>query len=228
MGSAIAERLLVADHEVSVWNRSKGKADESRRRRRASSCKLRMTPGQARMSASPWSPTPLHCHDLALSVRRRPRSCRPGSGRTLIDMSTISVQSSSDVAAAADASGVAVSARSGERQPRRRACWATSRSSPRVRRGLQVDGGLLLDIGPQVFYAGEGRGCARHQAGPEPHGGRARRSSSPSAWHCRSARRTTRDAAGDRRCLCRRLAPGEVQDPGPARERLRVDLHAHG
>lgn len=154
MGSAIAERLVDADHQVSVWNRTSGKAGELV----AKGARELEAPYEAWQSSDvciTMVADSAALHDLALASDGGLAHAAPGAGRTLIDMSTISVQSSSEVAAAADASGVAylrapVSGNPGVVRAGNLTILASGEE--RVFKSMEA---LLLDIGPQVFYAGE-------------------------------------------------------------------------
>lgn len=155
MGSAIAERLIIAGHQVSVWNRSTGKAaglvamgaleldapDEAWSR--SDVCITMVADSQA-------------LADLALSPEGGLARTAAGTGKALIDMSTVSEKVSREVAAAAASSGV-------------RYLRAPVSGNPGVVRagnltivasGEEADftssEDLLLDIGPHVFYAGAG------------------------------------------------------------------------
>lgn len=154
MGSAIAERLLGAGHQVCVWNRSKGKADGLVAQGavevdafheawdRADVCITMVADSQA-------------LADLALGEETG-LAHAAGGDKTLIDMSTVSVEVSKQVAAAAVASGVQY-------------LRAPVSGNPGVVRGgnltIIASGeqkvfdsveGLLRDIGPNVFHVGDG------------------------------------------------------------------------
>ena len=155
MGSAIAERLIDAGHTVSVWNRSKGKADN-------------LVAKGARELGAPyeaWNSSDVCITmvadsqaliDLALAPDGGLAHATPGAGRTLIDMSTVSVESSQQVAVAAEASGVAylrapVSGNPGVVRAGNLTIVASGEKA--VFKSSEV---LLRDIGPHVFYAGGG------------------------------------------------------------------------
>jgi 3-hydroxyisobutyrate dehydrogenase-like beta-hydroxyacid dehydrogenase len=155
MGSVIAERLIDAGHQVSVWNRSKGKADGL------------VAKGAVELEAfhEAWARSDVcitmvadsqALADVALASGVGLARVRPGPGKTLIDMSTVSAEVSSDVAAAAAASGVRylrapVSGNPGVV----RAGNLTIVASGEDQVFASVEN-LLRDIGPHVFYAGEG------------------------------------------------------------------------
>ncbi|MET8412508.1 NAD(P)-dependent oxidoreductase [Streptomyces sp. NPDC005195] len=155
MGSAIAERLISAGHEVSVWNRSKGRADAL------------VAKGATELAApsDAWSRSEVcitmvadsqALADVALARDGGLAHAAAGRGRTLIDMSTVSAEISSDVAAAAEAGGVRylrapVSGNPGVV----RAGNLTVIASGEDAVFTSVES-LLRDIGPHVFYVGEG------------------------------------------------------------------------
>lgn len=153
MGSAIAERLVDAGHTVRVWNRSAGKADhlvdkgaielDTPKQAWASDVCITMLADSAALTELLLSPD---------GLLRAPEA----SGRFLIDMSTVSPESSSHVADAAQAHGV-------------RYLRAPVSGNPGVVRagnltvvvsGAEADHAavedLLHDIGPNVFHAGDG------------------------------------------------------------------------
>lgn len=155
MGSAIAERLISAGHQVSVWNRSKGKADGL------------VAKGAFELDAphEAWARSEVcitmvadsrALADVALGHDGGLAHAASGKGRTFIDMSTVSAEVSRDVAAAAAASGVQylrapVSGNPGVV----RAGNLTIIASGEDAVFTSVES-LLRDIGPHVFYAGEG------------------------------------------------------------------------
>ncbi|QOV44754.1 NAD(P)-dependent oxidoreductase [Streptomyces chromofuscus] len=155
MGSAIAERLVDAGHEVGVWNRSKGRADDLVARgayeldspaeawERSDVCITMLADSRA-------------LADVALAADGGMVHAASAKGKTLIDMSTVSVEVSRAVSAAAAAAGV------------RYLCAPVSGNPGVVRAGnlTVIASGeesvfssvesLLRDIGPHVFLAGEG------------------------------------------------------------------------
>lgn len=155
MGSAIAERLISAGHQVSVWNRSKGKADGL------------VAKGAFELDAphEAWARSEVcitmvadsrALADVALGHDGGLAHAASGKGRTFIDMSTVSAEVSRDVAAAAASSGVQylrapVSGNPGVV----RAGNLTIIASGEDAVFTSVES-LLRDIGPHVFYAGEG------------------------------------------------------------------------
>ena len=153
MGSAIAERLLDAGHEVSVYNRNASKAEPLAQRGA-----LRVDDPTRLWDAADVVITMLSdsaaLEDLTITRGVLASSERPG--RTLIDMSTVSPEASARVAASAANAGVAY-------------LRAPVSGNPTVVRsgnlGIVVSGSaaefesrsaLLHDIGPNVFYLGEG------------------------------------------------------------------------
>ncbi|MFI9615796.1 NAD(P)-dependent oxidoreductase [Streptomyces sp. NPDC052023] len=154
MGSAIAERLIGAGHEVSVWNRSKGKADDL----------VALGAFELETPSEAWERSEVCITMVADSPALAQLALTPGEGlvhaassrgRTLIDMSTVSVEVSRDVAAAAEAGGVRylrapVSGNPGVV----RAGNLTIIASGEKAVFASVEG-LLRDIGPHVFHAGE-------------------------------------------------------------------------
>jgi 3-hydroxyisobutyrate dehydrogenase-like beta-hydroxyacid dehydrogenase len=153
MGSAIAERLIAAGHDVSVWNRTTGKATDLVARGAveladirdawASDVCITMLADSAALTDVTLGRGGLALADAAF-------------GKFLIDMSTVSAESSRQVAEAAAANGI-------------KFLRAPVSGNPGVVRagnltvvvsGLQTDcvaaEGLLRDIGPHVFRAGDG------------------------------------------------------------------------
>jgi 3-hydroxyisobutyrate dehydrogenase-like beta-hydroxyacid dehydrogenase len=153
MGTAIAERLLDAGHTVRVWNRSRGKAEalvakgatelDSPAEGWASEFVVVMVADSVALTE-----LALGAHGLACQAEAR--------GKFLIDMSTVSAECSAKVAAAAADQGI-------------RYVRAPVRGNPGVVRAGNLaivasgDEGdvsdakvILADVGPHVFYAGEG------------------------------------------------------------------------
>jgi 3-hydroxyisobutyrate dehydrogenase-like beta-hydroxyacid dehydrogenase len=153
MGEPIARRLLNAGHEVTVFNRTRARAD-------------RLVAEGARLADSPedvWTSA-----DVCISMVADDAALRAvtiaGSGllqggragRVLVDMSTVSVSASREVAERADEAGVAF-------------LRAPVSGNPTVveagNLGIMVSGSeqiflelepVLRDIGPNVFYLGPG------------------------------------------------------------------------
>ena len=153
MGKAIAERLVDAGHSVSVWNRTAGKATDlvekgateltSLHEAWTSEVCITMVADSAALTEVTLGPGGLALADI-------------GHGKFLIDMSTVSPESSSQVAKAAAANGI-------------KFLRAPVSGNPGVVRAgnltVVVSGDqpdcvamedLLRDIGPHVFRAGDG------------------------------------------------------------------------
>lgn len=154
MGSAMAERLIGAGHKVSVWNRSKGKADGL----------LERGAFELDAPAEAWDRSDVCITMLADSHALADVALAPGGlvhaatarGKTLIDMSTVSAEVSGRVAAAATAGGVAylrapVSGNPGVVRAGNLTIIASGEEDV-----FASVGSLLRDIGPHVFHVGEG------------------------------------------------------------------------
>ncbi|MFJ4848669.1 MULTISPECIES: NAD(P)-dependent oxidoreductase [unclassified Streptomyces] len=155
MGSAIAERLVEAGHNVSVWNRSKGRADALV----AKGAVELDTPAEA------WDRSEVcitmvadsrALADVALAPDTGLVRSASGKGRTLIEMSTVSAEVSDEVAAAADSVGVRylrapVSGNPGVVRAGNLTIIASGEDAV-----FAAVEGLLRDIGPHVFHVGEG------------------------------------------------------------------------
>ena len=152
MGEPIARRLLAAGHELTVFNRSTGRAEAFA----SDGATLAAAPGDV------WTTA-----DVCVSMVTGDDALRGvtlaetglldgGAGKVLIDMSTVSPAASSEVAAAAEAAGV-------------RFLRAPVSGNPSVVRAgnlsIMVSGDratydsvepLLRDIGPNLFYVGDG------------------------------------------------------------------------
>jgi 3-hydroxyisobutyrate dehydrogenase-like beta-hydroxyacid dehydrogenase len=153
MGVAIAERLLSAGHEVAVWNRTPGRADELIAR------------GATETSlAEAWSRADICLTMLADSNALVNVTLGPGgllsddnrAGRLLIDMSTVSAESSAEVAGAAESAGVQylrapVSGNPGVVRTGNLAIIASG-----AKGAYEHGEAVLRDIGPNVFYVGAG------------------------------------------------------------------------
>jgi 3-hydroxyisobutyrate dehydrogenase-like beta-hydroxyacid dehydrogenase len=153
MGAPIARRLLDAGHAVSVWNRTPeraaGLADAG--------AAVLAAPGEAWEAADVCITMVLD--DKALLEVAGALCAAGGEGRVLVDMSTVSPGASRTVAEAAAAAGVGY-------------LRAPVSGNPSVveagNLGIMVSGdeevfrrleGLLRDIGPNVFYVGDGEGA---------------------------------------------------------------------
>jgi 3-hydroxyisobutyrate dehydrogenase-like beta-hydroxyacid dehydrogenase len=153
MGTAFAERLLDAGHEVFVANRTPGRATSL----------VEHGATELGSPAEAWSKAEACITSVAdsaalLAVALGPEGLAgpAGAGKTLIDMSTVSAEASSEVAEAARRSGV-------------RYLRAPVSGNPMVVRGgnltILVSGEestltdcreLLTAIGPNLFYLGTG------------------------------------------------------------------------
>jgi 3-hydroxyisobutyrate dehydrogenase-like beta-hydroxyacid dehydrogenase len=154
MGSAIAERLLDAGHTVSVWNRSPGKAANLV----AKGATELAAPQQVWLSdacITVLADSPA-LTEITLQAGGLLAGYPDAEGKFLIDMSTVSAESSSEVARAAIQHGV-------------RYLRAPVSGNPGVVRAgnltVIVSGdeadyvaveGFLRDIGPHVYRAGTG------------------------------------------------------------------------
>lgn len=155
MGSAIAERLIVAGHQVSVWNRSKGRADGLV----AKGAIELDAPGEAWVRSEVCITMVADSRalaDVALAPDGGIVHAASGKGRTLIDMSTVSAAVSREVADAAEAGGVQylrapVSGNPGVVRAGNLTIIASGEDAV-----FSAVENLLRDIGPHVFYAGEG------------------------------------------------------------------------
>ncbi|MFD3454711.1 NAD(P)-dependent oxidoreductase [Streptomyces sp. NPDC058691] len=155
MGSAIAERLIVAGHQVSVWNRSKGRADGLV----AKGAIELDAPGEAWVRSEVCITMVADSRalaDVALGPDGGIVHAASGKGRTLIDMSTVSAAVSREVADAAAAGGVQylrapVSGNPGVVRAGNLTIIASGEDAV-----FSAVENLLRDIGPHVFYAGEG------------------------------------------------------------------------
>ncbi|WP_162624829.1 NAD(P)-dependent oxidoreductase [Streptomyces cadmiisoli] len=155
MGFAIAERLIGAGHKVSVWNRSKGRADGL------------VASGAFELDAlsDAWARSDVCITMLADSRALAEVALAPhgglvhsadGRGKTLIDMSTVSAEVSGHVAAAAAAGGVGylrapVSGNPGVVRAGNLTIVASGDQDV-----FTSNESLLRDIGPHLFYVGEG------------------------------------------------------------------------
>jgi 3-hydroxyisobutyrate dehydrogenase-like beta-hydroxyacid dehydrogenase len=153
MGSAIAERLLGAGRELAVWNRTRARADQFAERGV-------VTLDQPADAWTHGDVAIVMVADTAAveSVVLGSEGLLSGdcAGRTIIDMSTISPERSTVIAASADQAGTAF-------------LRAPVTGNPTVvaagNLGIMISGpraayldvaSLLRDIGPNHFYVGEG------------------------------------------------------------------------
>jgi 3-hydroxyisobutyrate dehydrogenase len=151
MGVPIARRLLEADHDLAVWNRTPERASGLV----GEGARVLSTPGEAWESADVCVTMVLDDAALIEVTCGTDGLLAPGTeGRVLVDMSTVSPRASREVAAAAAEAGVAY-------------LRAPVSGNPSVveagNLGIMVSGdeevfhrveGLLREIGPNVFYVG--------------------------------------------------------------------------
>ncbi len=153
MGKPIARRLIGAGHEVTVYNRTARRADELVREgaRRASS------PAEVWRSADAC--VTMVADDEALAAVMLGDGgllASPPPERTLIDMSTVSVEISERIAQAADQAGVAYLRAPVSGNPtvvEAGSLTIVVSGDERTFRDLEP---VLRDIGPTVFYLGPG------------------------------------------------------------------------
>ena len=152
MGTAIAERLLVAGHEVSVWNRAPGKAEAL------------IAAGASPLSlAGAWRQVDACVSMVADSAALLAVTLESGlardsgaSGKLLIDMSTVDPHASAAVALAAGQVGLRylrapVSGNPGVVRSGNLTIIASGTADD-----FAAGDAILHDIGANVFYAGEG------------------------------------------------------------------------
>ena len=152
MGAPIARRLEAAGHELSVWNRSPGPADEFAGR----GVSVLAVPAEALQRA-----------DVCIVMLADPAALEAvalgpdgvlanATGGTLIDMSTVSADVSAKVAAEAEQRGVAFlrAPVSGNPSVVEAGNLAIIVSGPRSTYDELTP--ALLDIGPKLFYVGPG------------------------------------------------------------------------
>jgi 3-hydroxyisobutyrate dehydrogenase-like beta-hydroxyacid dehydrogenase len=153
MGTAIAERLLAAGHEVAVYNRTAGKAAAL-----VGQGAVEVTECGAIWNSADVAVTMVADSSAleAVTIVAGGLVSESARGKTLIDMSTVSADSSARVASAAAEVGLAF-------------LRAPVSGNPVVVRsgnlGIMVSGdpevfasadALLRDIGPNIFYLGPG------------------------------------------------------------------------
>jgi 3-hydroxyisobutyrate dehydrogenase len=150
MGVAIARRLKDAGHQLSVWNRSAGPADEFA----AGEAHVLAGPAEARARAN------LVITTLADSEAVEAVVCGPDgvlSGRgdaVLADMSTISVDASARVAAACDVAGVPYLRAPVSGNPSVVAAGDLGIVVSGPEEALRRCSEALADVGPRVYYVG--------------------------------------------------------------------------
>jgi len=153
MGTAIAERVLAAGHEVSVWNRTPGKAESL-----VSAGAAEVTLDQAWRSAEVCITMVADSHALTqVALGEFGLATDPTArGKLLIDMSTVSAEASAEVASAAEKNGIGylrapVSGNPGVVRAGNLTIVASGPSD-----AFHAGEALLRDIGPHLFHAGEG------------------------------------------------------------------------
>jgi 3-hydroxyisobutyrate dehydrogenase-like beta-hydroxyacid dehydrogenase len=152
MGAAIAERLALTDHELSVWNRSPAATEAF------ATCKLRVLAAPAEAFAHADLVITMLADDAALESVALDQGLLAAApaGRTLMDMSTIGVESSERIARAAEAAGVDYlrAPVSGNPSVVAAGNLGIIVSGPRERFDALHD--VLAAIGPNLFYVGSG------------------------------------------------------------------------
>jgi 3-hydroxyisobutyrate dehydrogenase-like beta-hydroxyacid dehydrogenase len=153
MGEPIARRLLDAGHELTVFNRTRSKAD----RLAASGVLVAASPAEVWLSADACI-TVMADDDAfrAVTLGERGLLSADARDRVLVDMSTVSVDISREVAERAEGTGIAY-------------LRAPVTGNPSVveagNLGIMVSGSepvlrelepVLRDIGPNLFYLGPG------------------------------------------------------------------------
>jgi 3-hydroxyisobutyrate dehydrogenase-like beta-hydroxyacid dehydrogenase len=151
MGAAIARRIEGAGHELFVWNRSPGPADEF------------VSRGATQLDSPAAA---LQLAELAITMVADPAAVEQvtfgsngiligATGGTLIDMSTISAESSARVAAEAERAGVAFlrAPVSGNAGVVAAGNLGIIVSGPRA--VFDELAPILRDIGPNLFYVGD-------------------------------------------------------------------------
>ena len=152
MGTAIAERLLAAGHDLNVYNRSAAKAKPLVER----GAQLCTRPSELLQLSDVCLTVVSDDNALLQSTLGREgviAGARPGT--TLIDMSTVSVGASARVAAAASTHGVTYlrAPVSGNPSVVRAGRLAIIVSGPLA--SFDAVGPLLEQIGPSVYYVGD-------------------------------------------------------------------------
>jgi len=153
MGTSIAERLISAGHEVALWNRTPGRAGDL------------VSAGAVETDlADAWNRAEVCITMLADSDALTQVTLGPGGllasdaghGRLLVDMSTVSADSSAEVAEAASRAGVMylrapVSGNPGVVRAGNLTIIASGAED-----AFTFGEAVLRDIGPNVFHAGDG------------------------------------------------------------------------
>lgn len=152
MGEPIAERLLAAGHELTVFNRTPGRTGP-------------LEAGGATVAAglaAVWDAadvcfTMVTGDDALRSVTQGEGGLLAGArGRVVVDMSTVSPAASREIAAAADAAGVAYLRAPVSGNPSVVRAGNLSIMVSGDRAAFETVEPLLREIGPNVFYVGAG------------------------------------------------------------------------
>ncbi len=151
MGSAIARRLEDAGHELSVWNRSGGPSDEFAGR----GARVLSSPSEA-LKVAELAITMVADGAALEQVALGPDGvlCEGASG-TLMDMSTISMETSAAVAAEAERLGVTFLRSPVSGNPGVVAAGNLGLIVSGPRAAFDELFPVLLHIGPNLFYVGE-------------------------------------------------------------------------
>ncbi|TML69445.1 MAG: NAD(P)-dependent oxidoreductase [Actinobacteria bacterium] len=153
MGEAIAERVLSAGHELTVYNRSPGRTEALERAGATVAPSLGAVWDTADVCITSLT------DDAALrAVTGGESGVLSGgrSGRTLIDMSTVSPSASAEIAREASASGVSYLRAPVSGNPSVVRAGNLSIMASGDRAAFDAVESTLRDIGPNVFYVGDG------------------------------------------------------------------------
>ncbi len=148
MGAAIARRVADAGHELLVWNRSEGPAGEFAER----GAHVLAAPGEALRLGELCI---LTLSDSAAVEQVAGEVLAGAEAGTLVDMSTISVEASAAVAAAAERRGVAFLRAPVSGNPAVVAAGNLGIIVSGPRAAFDELSPVLRDIGPNLFYVGE-------------------------------------------------------------------------
>jgi 3-hydroxyisobutyrate dehydrogenase-like beta-hydroxyacid dehydrogenase len=152
MGVPMAERLLAADYELAVWNRTRAHAEEFAA---AASVEVAVVDSPAELLAGGGVCLTVLADDAAVEAVSAEILGGARDGGTLVDLSTVSVDASRRVAAAAEHAGVAYlrAPVSGNPGVVRAGNLAIMVSGPRE--VFEASRPVLAAIGPHVFQVGE-------------------------------------------------------------------------
>ena len=152
MGVEIARRVELAGHELFVWNRSPGPADEFAAR----GAGLLESPADA-LDRAELAITMLSDGTVLEAVALGPNGIlEHASGGTLVDMTTCSVESSARVAGECASRGVEFVRAPVSGNPSVVAAGNLSIVVSGSEQAFERFGAPLRDIGPNLFYVGEG------------------------------------------------------------------------